>query len=210
MRGDLMNKEVNHEIFLASSWKQRDRIRQFAHRIRALGHSVFDFTDSNCRSTPEIPPEKFPEKFDPGKETYWNYIRRPEWTDAIMENKKNIDLCKMIILVLPCGIDATADWAYAVGKGKTTYIIGNPREGERSPVHMWADGWFENENAFLDFLMKRGNRFAKFSRKELSVLLKLLYGKYSDPIEGKELTDSERKIKELLYEEALNLRHPSR
>ena len=150
-----MDQENSYSIFIASSWKQRERVRALADALREMVLSVYDFTDPRCRKTPEIPMEKYPEQFDPAKHNYWEYIGRPEWQAAIDENFENIDRCTMLVLLLPCGIDATADWAYAVAKGKRTYIVGNPRAGERSPVHRKANGWFADERQFMAFLQRK-------------------------------------------------------
>ncbi|MBI3273558.1 MAG: hypothetical protein HYZ69_00265 [Candidatus Colwellbacteria bacterium] len=141
-------------FFIASSWKQRDRVRALAKEVRKIGFPVFDFTDPACRKTAEMAPEKCPELFDPEKQTYWSYLHEHQsfWYRAVEENRENIEKCSRLLLLLPCGIDATADWAYAVGKGKETYIIGEPAAGERSPVHFWADGWFPDEESFLHHL----------------------------------------------------------
>jgi len=117
-----MNLTAHITVFIASSWKQRERVQALADALREIGLSVYDFTDPRCRKTPGIPPEKYPEKFDP---------------------------------TLPCGIDATADWAYAFAKGKETYIVGHPYAGERSPVHRKANGWFADEKKFAAFLQSR-------------------------------------------------------
>lgn len=139
-------------IFIASSWKQRERVRKLAQRLRALDYGVYDFTDPRCRKCVEMPPEKFPEKFDPEKHNYWNYINKSEAVEAVNENRRMIDCCKILVLILPCGIDATADWAYAVALKKTTIIIGTPNKGEYSLAHNWANGWLPDEEAFISFL----------------------------------------------------------
>jgi len=127
------------KIYISSSWKNRIQVRKLAIELRETGHEVYDFTDPNCRKTPEIPPEKFPEEFDPEKHVYSKYIRKNEWLDAVTENRKAINRSNFIILLLPCGNDSHADWAYGVGRGIPNIVVGQPRKGDRSPVHMWAD-----------------------------------------------------------------------
>lgn len=61
-----MSKNKNL-VYLASSWSQRGRVRRLAQALRDNGFDVYDFTDPNSRTTPEIPPEKFVEQFDPTK-----------------------------------------------------------------------------------------------------------------------------------------------
>jgi hypothetical protein len=126
-------------IYISSSWKNRETVREIAERLRERGHEVYDFTDPRCRKTPEIPPEKYPEEYDPETMVYKDYIQKPEWRAAVIENRKAIEHSDIIILLLPCGNDSHADWALGVGMGKKSIVVGRPRKGERSPVHMWAD-----------------------------------------------------------------------
>lgn len=127
------------EIYISSSWKNRDRVRTLAGLLRLAGFTVYDFTDPKCRDTEEIPPEKFPEQYDPDIHVYGDYLDRVEWRSAVECNRRAIERCAACILVLPCGNDAHADWALAVGFGKPSVVVGTQRHGERSPVHLWAD-----------------------------------------------------------------------
>ncbi len=49
----------------------------------------------------------------------------------------------MVILLLPCGCDAHADWAYGMGLGKKSAVMGYPPAGEPTPTHLWADKMFD-------------------------------------------------------------------
>lgn len=139
-------------IYISSSWKNRERVRNLAIELRKYGHDVYDFTDPSCRKTPEIPPEKFPEEFDPEIHIYKKYIQQDEWKNAVMENYDAIKNSDLIILLLPCGNDSHADWALGVGMGKDSVVIGSPRKGERSPVHMWATQILENEDELFRWM----------------------------------------------------------
>lgn len=192
-------------VFVASSWKQRDRVRTLAHAIRAVGFPVFDFTDPSCRKTTEMAPEKCPELFDPEKQSYWSYLHEHQslWYKAVEENRENIEKCFMLLLLLPCGIDATADWAYAVAKGKETYIIGEPKAGERSPVHLWADEWFPDEKSFLHHFSEWVLDNNSFSfPQHLTAIRMINIAAACGPLDPRELVertvglDSEKKRKE--------------
>ena len=137
-------------IYISSSWKNRDKVRALAIQLRQYGHDVYDFTDLDCRKTPEIPPEKYPELFDPEKHIYRNYINNPDWRAAVMGNYKAIAWANLIVLLLPCGIDSHSDWALGVGMGKHSVVIGHPPKGERSPVHLWADNMYDTIDEFLE------------------------------------------------------------
>jgi hypothetical protein len=139
-------------VYLSSSWKNREQVRNMATKLRALGHDVYDFTDSNCRESKEVPPERFPEQFDPDVHVYKDYINKLDWLRAVTENKRAIVKSDLIILILPCGIDAHSDWAYGVGLGKRSVIVGHPQKGERSPVHLWANKIFDTEREMFEWL----------------------------------------------------------
>jgi hypothetical protein len=138
------------KIYISSSWKNRIQVREMAEKLRSIGHEVYDFTDPNCRKTPEIPPEKYPEEFDPDKHIYREYINKPEWKAAVDCNREAIAWSDLIILLLPCGIDSHADWALGVGMGKQSIVVGQPNKGERSPVHLWADIFVDSIEDLFD------------------------------------------------------------
>lgn len=127
-------------IYISSSWKNRDRVRAFAVALRAMGHEVYDFTDPLSRKAPEIPPEMFPEQFDPARHNYADYLNTvAHWRVAVYGNLAAIQRCDLCVLLLPCGADSHADWGVAVGAGKFSIVVGHPKAGERTPSHLWAE-----------------------------------------------------------------------
>lgn len=142
-------------VYISASWKQRDRVRALATAAREFGIGVFDFTDRRDRVVEEIPPERFPEQFDPARHVYAEYLNRPEWLQAVLENRLMLCRCDTVVLLLPCGIDATADWALAVGRGARSIVVGHPPAGERSPVHLWATKMVETDEEALQWLAQK-------------------------------------------------------
>jgi len=140
------------KIYISSSWKNRKTVRALASQLKDAGHSVFDFTDQKNRIAKICPPEKFPEQFNPEKHSYREYLDRPEWRSVVNENQYAVECCDLVVLLLPCGIDATADWAYGVGCGKRSIIVGSPVAGERSPVHLWADHMVDTIDEVFDLV----------------------------------------------------------
>jgi hypothetical protein len=131
---------MRHDIYISSSWKMRDQVRQLADRLQETGLSVYDFTNPACRDSPEIPPEEFPEQFDPEKHDHGDYLRSvPVWRDAMDSNRKALDSCSIVVLLLPCGLDAHADAYYALGRGKRLIVCGSPHKGDRTLTHLWAE-----------------------------------------------------------------------
>jgi hypothetical protein len=140
------------KIYISASWKNRLRVRKLAEALRKHNHEVFDFTDPQNRRTNEMSPEMVPEQFDPARDTYKKYLDRKEWREVVYENREEIKKADLIILLLPCGIDATADWALGVGLGKHSVIVGNPNKGERSEVHLWADEILDSIDDIIPWL----------------------------------------------------------
>ena len=139
-------------IYISASWKNRLTVRSLAESLRKYGYEVFDFTDPANRKTFEAPPETYPERFDPSAHNYGRFLDRKEWRDAVNENRDEIKKADLIILLLPCGIDATADWALGVGMGKHSIIVGRPDDGERSEVHLWADDMLDGIEDIIPWL----------------------------------------------------------
>jgi hypothetical protein len=145
-------RRVIMKIYISTSWKNRALVRALAKDLRLCGHEVFDFTDSDNRKVYAPPPEMFPEQFDPSVHVYKEYLDRKQWRDAVNENRHAIASADLIILILPCGIDATADWAAGVGMGKRSIIAGHPNKGESSEVHLWADEILDSVDDIIPWL----------------------------------------------------------
>jgi len=143
-------------FFISASWSKRDEVRALAGSLRAEGHEVFDFTDPECRRSPPVKPE-VSETFDPQVKTYAEYLDRSDWRSTVFENQQAIRNSDAVILLLPCGNDATADWAYAAGCGKKTYVVGQPEPGDRSLNHLWADELFADESELFTHLRRCGS-----------------------------------------------------
>lgn len=112
------------------------------------------FTDERCRDTPLIPPEKYPELFDPDKHRYKEYLSKAEFKQAVDGNRRAIEASDIVVLLLPAGVDAHSDWAYGIGKGKVTIVVGHPIAGERHPVHLWADFMVDTEEECIRLLLQ--------------------------------------------------------
>ena len=105
-------------------------------------------------------------EFDPSKHNYMEFLHSmPRLINAVRENHRTIREAESMIMLLPCGNDAHADWAYAHGLGKFSIIIGHPKPGEHSGTHVWADRWYPNEDAFLANL----SRMQEIEGKPLSL-----------------------------------------
>ena len=140
-------------IYISASWKQRERVRALAVLLRRHGHDVYDFTDPDCRNEPEIPPESYPEQFDPAVHKYREYLAaNPRWRGAVFGNLRAILDAEAVVLLLPAGCDSHADWGVAVGLGKPTVVVGHPAAGERTPSHLWANSMLDHDYEVVEAL----------------------------------------------------------
>lgn len=129
-----------------------------AIRLRKDGHRVYDFTDGNTRKISECPPEMQQEPFDPEiHKSYAQYMKNEKAARmyaSVMNNQEAIRWCDLIILLLPCGNDAHADWALGVGMGKSSIVVGHPRKGEQSYTQLWSDKIIDNPDDVYKFILE--------------------------------------------------------
>lgn len=142
-----------YDVYISSSWKNREKVREIAQFLEKNGLKVFDFTNSKNRTYKEVPPETVPD-FDPDQHNYFEYLFKTPYVAAVEENYRAIQDSKVILLLLPCGCDAHADWALGVGMGKPTIILGHPNKGERMPVHIWADEFLDTTEGLITSIKK--------------------------------------------------------
>lgn len=143
-----------YDVYISSSWSNKNRVRSLANRIRKECElSVFDFTDENCRKSQSIPHGTI-DSFSESISSYKQYLNSYKpYKLAVEENKEMIKNCHIVILLLPCDLDATADWAFGVGCGKPSLIIGYPKNGEFSPTHLWAEDIVEDTTEAINWLL---------------------------------------------------------
>lgn len=152
------------KIYIAASWKQRERVNKISKELSSRGHVVFDFTDNASRAEVNrhmcldfpiyatSPKATYPERYDPTKQKYGHYLREMhEYDDVMKNNLAIIKKCDVCILLLPAGADSHADWGACVGASKITCVVGYPESGERSPCHLWADAFFQDDAELLDW-----------------------------------------------------------
>ena len=134
--------EERMKIYIASSWKNAEIVFSLAHHLRKDGHKVDAFCDSsNGRYVfhwKEI-------STDQNKFNAKTFLQHKQSKKAFTEDKKWLDWCECLILVLPCGNSAHLEAGYVKGQGKRFYIwhpLGFPN-GEFDVMYGFADGLVE-------------------------------------------------------------------
>jgi len=104
-------------IYVASSWKNV-LYPGIIHVLRKLGHEVYDFRkngfnwdciDSNWRQwTPD---------------EYIAALKHPRAIEGYQRDIEALKKCDCVVYVLPCGRSASWEFGYAMGQGKSGYVI---------------------------------------------------------------------------------------
>ena len=126
------------KIYIASSWKNAKKVFVLAYFLRELGYEVDAFCDShNGRYVfhwKEISTNK--NKFNAK-----TFLKYPQAKKAFEEDKKWLDWCECLILLLPAGRSAHREAGYIKGQGKKLIIYhpaGFP-DGEFDVMYGFAD-----------------------------------------------------------------------
>jgi hypothetical protein len=106
-------------IYMASSWKNIDGVRMWAHLLRKFGHTVDDFTDeSNGRYV-----FYFKDLPDYENLNAITLLKRKQAQKAFAEDKSYIEWADVVFLLLPCGRSAHLEAGYAKGLGKKLIVF---------------------------------------------------------------------------------------
>lgn len=132
------------KIYLASSWKNSQYLKQLAFAMRSWGHEVDCFCDeSTGRYVFHW------SQFVDTEEELMNYDAIDFLDDhrtqkAFKEDKANINWADAVVMYLPCGRSAHLEAGYAKGQGKKLYIIGEFVKGEFDVMYGFADGLYRS------------------------------------------------------------------
>lgn len=131
---------MTKRIYIASSWAMHKIAIRLAKRLRIEGFEVDCFCDDSTGRYVFYVGEivgKHPEE--------WNAIRmvsQPQVKKAFAEDKKWLDWCDTLILLVPSGRSAHLEAGYVKGCGKNLYIYGEFPQGEWDVMYRFADGMY--------------------------------------------------------------------
>ncbi len=134
------------KIYIASSWKNAERVKILAGMLRVKGHDV----DAFCEARKGRTIFNFHEV--PGADLHngITMLKEPIVKKAFTEDKKWLDWADAVVMLLPCGKSAHLEAGYAKGQGKKLFIMGEFPAGEYDVMYGFADGLFKlNEIALL-------------------------------------------------------------
>jgi len=134
------------KIYLASSWKMKDIVLEFASVLRDEGHNVDSFCDSDRRISfnwSELIEIMKKEGLDISQLDAIEMIKHWRVIEAFKEDKKWIDWADGLIMLMPCGRSSHLEGGYAKGAGKKLYIVGGFKKGEFDTMYGFADGMYD-------------------------------------------------------------------
>ena len=146
------------KIYLASSWKNAEGVKTILELLRKQGFEVDCFCDqeggrvgfniADCMkrlgySITDV---------DPITALQHPAVSK-QFKIAFTEDKKWLDWCNCVIMLMPCGRSAHLEAGYAKGQGKLFYILwlNEPAKGEFDNMYQFADGMFRTEE-FWDLI----------------------------------------------------------
>jgi hypothetical protein len=112
-------------IYLASSWRNPERIDAARDALRADSHEVYDFRENEAFHWQDVDPEIQRGTGDVGD------IPAARCRDLLKHSKPalgfgrdmaHLELAATVVLILPCGRSAHTEFGYAVACGKRTVV----------------------------------------------------------------------------------------
>jgi hypothetical protein len=144
------------KIYIASSWKNENKVLAMADILRDRGYEVFAFVD------PEGRPGGYDnfvfhagiieKRLGRSRNTFnfVEFVKFPESQRAFKSDKAGLDWADTCILLLPSGRSSHIEAGYAKGQGKKLYIYGSLPLGEFDCMYGFADGVYND----FDKMMK--------------------------------------------------------
>lgn len=141
-------------IYIASSWKNKNTVRTVAEVLRSIGYQVDDFTDDSrgrfVFHYSEIP--------DIENQNAVSFLQQEKVLMAFQEDKKWLDWCDAVLLIMPAGRSAHLEAGYAKGNNKLLIIWGELPKGEFEVMYGFADLITEKFDDVLQFLANNSVR----------------------------------------------------
>lgn len=135
------------KIYIASSWKNYQIVRQLSGLLQAEGHEVYDFTDEKKHfafNALDIP------RFTGKSRDEIDWLEFNECRETMMAfktDKAGLDWADAVLMVLPCGRSAHIEAGYAVGQGKPLIIYGDLPKGEFETMYGFAFDCIRNTDS---------------------------------------------------------------
>jgi hypothetical protein len=147
--------ERMRRIYIASSWKNKERVRELAAKLRGVGHEVFDFTDPENRVAGidkfSFDAKQFAEWSgkDPNAVDWLDFLTWKPSKRAFKVDKSGLDWADTVVLLLPSGRSSHLEAGYGVGQGKELFIFGHLPVGEFDAMYGFAKACYRGTEVIL-------------------------------------------------------------
>ncbi|OGD82983.1 hypothetical protein A2165_03885 [Candidatus Curtissbacteria bacterium RBG_13_40_7] len=123
-------KKVKYEYFVASSWRNRDKVIELVKKLRAKGKTVFSFFEGKKKVFGVFDPKVNPEEVMKRYESTKNWQQDPRIRKIFRIDFNALKNSQVFILLLPSGKSAHIEAGIAYGLGKKCILIGDQKEAE--------------------------------------------------------------------------------
>lgn len=135
------------KLYIIGALKNRSII-PLANEIRELGFDVFD----DWISPGETADEKWQEYEKKRGRSYEEAIAGHHAETVFRYDLGHLDSAEIVVMVLPCGKSGHLEFGWAVGQGKTGFILFEKEPDRYDIMYKFADGLFFNKEALLERL----------------------------------------------------------
>ena len=123
-------KPVKYQYFIASRWRNRDKVLELVKQLRERNKTVFSFFEGSKKVfsifDSKLDPESVMKKFESTKK--WQKDQRVR--KIFEKDVEGLKKAKVLILLLPAGKSAHIEAGVAYGLGKKCILIGDQKEAE--------------------------------------------------------------------------------
>ena len=144
------------KIYVASSWKNANRVRNLVDVLRSIGYIVYDFTYHSFNwADLNLPNAKEEAKIDGrAKLATPEWFNHPEVSKHFQSDLAALNACDLLIAIFPCGKSTHIEVGFVAGRGKDVYALSDEPLG-RDLLYKLFEKVFTCEADLIDFLEKR-------------------------------------------------------
>lgn len=138
------------KIYVASSWRNNYQPAVVQH-LRADGHQVYDFKDSEGFHWSEVDPDW--KNWPTDISLYMKGLNHPCAFRGFNRDMTNLRDCDACVYVMPCGVSASLEAGWAAGAGKPPLIVYVPALAEPDLMVKMANLVTDNLDSVRRYLM---------------------------------------------------------
>lgn len=144
------------KIYVASSWKNANRVRNLVDVLRSIGFVVYDFTYHSFNwADLNLPNAKEEARID-GRDKLATpeWLKHPKVCKHFQLDLAALNTCDLLIAIFPCGKSTHIEAGFVAGRGKEIYALSD-EPLDRDLLYKLFKKVFTCEADFIDFLEER-------------------------------------------------------